>query len=84
MLRSRDAPASGRKIRILKAGSTRQDLRPNNNQMKENWKPFVGKTREKGGRLTNGDWTVGEGKRDHLVGQIQKRYGMPATKRNAR
>lgn len=48
----------------------------NSDQMKGNWKQFVGKAKEKWGRLTNDDWTVVEGKRDQLVGKIQERYGI--------
>ena len=36
----------------------------NTNQMKGNWKQFVGKAKENWGKLTDNDWTVVEGKRD--------------------
>ena len=45
-------------------------------QMMGNWKQFVGKAKEKWGRLTNNDWQMVEGKRDQLVGKIQERYGI--------
>ena len=48
----------------------------NSAQMKGNWKQFVGKAKEKWGRLTDDDWKVVEGKRDQLVGKIQERYGI--------
>jgi len=48
----------------------------NTDQMKGNWKQFVGKAKEQWGRLTNDDWQVVEGKRDQLVGRIQERYGI--------
>jgi len=48
----------------------------NTNQMKGNWKQFVGKAKENWGKLTDNDWTVVEGKRDQLVGKIQERYGI--------
>ena len=48
----------------------------NGDQMKGNWKQFVGKAKEKWGRLTNDDWQVVEGKRDQLVGKFQERYGI--------
>ena len=48
----------------------------NSDQIKGNWKQFVGRAKEKWGRLTNDDWTVVEGKRDQLVGKIQERYGI--------
>ena len=48
----------------------------NSDQIKGNWKQFVGKAKEKWGRLTDDDWKVVEGKRDQLVGKIQERYGI--------
>ena len=48
----------------------------NSDQIQGNWKQFVGKAKEKWGRLTDDDWKVVEGKRDQLVGKIQERYGI--------
>ena len=48
----------------------------NSDQLKGNWKQFVGKAKEKWGRFTDNDWKVVEGKRDQLVGKIQERYGI--------
>ena len=48
----------------------------NSDQIKGNWNQFVGKAKEKWGRLTDNDWKVVEGKRDQLVGKIQERYGI--------
>ena len=48
----------------------------NSDQLKENWKQFVGKAKKKWGRLTDNDWKVVEGKRDQLIGKIQERYGI--------
>jgi uncharacterized protein YjbJ (UPF0337 family) len=48
----------------------------NTDQMKGNWKQFVGKAKEKWGKLTDNDWQVVDGKRDQLVGRIQERYGI--------
>jgi len=48
----------------------------NSDQLKGNWKQFVGKAKEKWGKLTDDDWKVAEGKRDQLVGRIQERYGI--------
>jgi uncharacterized protein YjbJ (UPF0337 family) len=48
----------------------------NQDQIKGNWKQFVGKAKEKWGKLTDDDWKVVEGKRDQLVGKIQERYGI--------
>lgn len=40
-----------------------------------NWKQAKGKIREQWGELTDDDLDVVDGKRDQLVGAIQKRYG---------
>jgi len=52
----------------------------NSDQIKGNWKQFVGKAKEKWGRLTDDDWKVVGGKRDQLVGKIQEHYGLPEKK----
>jgi len=48
----------------------------NTDQIKGNWEQFVGKAKEKWGRLTDDDWKIVEGKRDQLIGRIQERYGI--------
>jgi uncharacterized protein YjbJ (UPF0337 family) len=48
----------------------------NTDQMKGNWKQFVGKAKEKWGKLTDNDWQIVDGKRDQLAGKIQERYGI--------
>jgi len=48
----------------------------NTDQMKGNWKQFVGKAKETWGKLTDNDWRIVEGTRDQLVGRIQERYGI--------
>ena len=45
-------------------------------QIAGDWKQFSGKIREKWGKLTDDDFTVIGGKRDQLLGAIQKRYGI--------
>ena len=40
-----------------------------------NWKAAKGQLREQWGKLTDDDLDVIAGKRDQLVGAIQKRYG---------
>lgn len=40
-----------------------------------NWNIFKGKVKEKWGKLTDDDIDVIRGKRDQLVGALQKRYG---------
>jgi uncharacterized protein YjbJ (UPF0337 family) len=41
-----------------------------------NWKQFKGKVREQWGKLTDDELDVVAGKRDQLLGLIQKRYGV--------
>ncbi|HVT92916.1 MAG TPA: CsbD family protein [Bryobacteraceae bacterium] len=41
-----------------------------------NWKQVRGKVKEKWGKLTDDDLDVIAGKRDQLVGHIQKAYGI--------
>jgi len=48
----------------------------NTDQMKRNWKQFVGKAKEKWGKLTDNDWQIVEGKRGQLVGRVYERYGI--------
>lgn len=45
-------------------------------QIAGNWKQAKGKVREQWGKLTDDELTRIEGKRDQLVGAIQKRYGI--------
>jgi uncharacterized protein YjbJ (UPF0337 family) len=47
----------------------------NANQLKGEWKQIRGKVAEQWGKLTDNDLTVIGGKRDQLVGLLQKRYG---------
>ncbi len=43
--------------------------------LKGNWKQFTGKVKQKWGKLTDDDLTAIGGKRDELVGRLQKHYG---------
>lgn len=45
------------------------------NISKGNWKILKGKVQQKWGKLTNDELDVLEGKREELVGLVQKRYG---------
>jgi len=45
-------------------------------QMEGNWKVFRGNVREQWGKLTDDDLDVIAGKRDQLVGRLQKAYGI--------
>ena len=47
----------------------------NTDTMKGAWKQFKGKVKEKWGDLTDDEIDKAEGKRDQLVGTIQKKYG---------
>lgn len=44
-------------------------------QFEGQWKSIKGKIKEKWGKLTDDDITQIQGKREHLVGFLQKRYG---------
>ena len=44
--------------------------------VKGQWKQFRGKVKEQWGELTDDDLDRIEGKRDQLLGAVQKRYGM--------
>jgi uncharacterized protein YjbJ (UPF0337 family) len=44
--------------------------------VKGDWKQFRGKVKEQWGKLTDDDLDRIEGKRDQLVGAVQKRYGV--------
>jgi uncharacterized protein YjbJ (UPF0337 family) len=45
-------------------------------QIEGNWKQVTGKVRETWGKLTDDDFEQIAGKRDQLIGTIQKRYGI--------
>jgi uncharacterized protein YjbJ (UPF0337 family) len=61
---------------LAKQCQLHKGVKMNADQIKGNWKQFIGKAKEKWGRLTDDDWKVVEGKRDQLVGKIQERYGI--------
>ncbi len=48
----------------------------NSDTISGNWKQFVGKAREKWGKLTDNDWEAIGGKKDQLVGKLQEHYGL--------
>ncbi|MBK8073861.1 MAG: CsbD family protein [Ramlibacter sp.] len=41
-----------------------------------NWKQLTGKVKEQWGKLTDNDLDIVAGRRDHLAGKIQERYGV--------
>ena len=45
-------------------------------QITGNWKQLKGTLREKWGKLTDDDVDVIAGRRDHLLGKLQERYGI--------
>lgn len=45
-------------------------------QIQGNWKSLMGKVREKWGDLTDDDVAVIDGKREQLLGSLERRYGM--------
>lgn len=47
----------------------------NKDTFKGNWNEFKGKIKEKWGKLTDDDITEINGKRDQLLGKLQKTYG---------
>ena len=48
----------------------------NKDQFQGQWKVIKGQIKEKFGKLTDDDLTMIAGKRDQLVGALQKRYGI--------
>jgi uncharacterized protein YjbJ (UPF0337 family) len=68
-LRSSQAP--GRERRFLEGSRTM-----NWDTVKGDWKQFRGKIKEQWGKLTDDDLDRIEGKRDQLLGAVQKRYGI--------
>lgn len=47
----------------------------NKDSFQGQWREIKGKVKEKWGRLTDDDLTAIDGKREQLVGAIQKKYG---------
>jgi uncharacterized protein YjbJ (UPF0337 family) len=45
-------------------------------QIEGKWKQSMGKVKEAWGKLTDDDLTAVNGKKAHLVGKIQERYGI--------
>ena len=45
-------------------------------QIEGKWKQFTGSARERWGKLTDDDCDKIAGKKEHLVGRIQERYGI--------
>lgn len=45
-------------------------------QIEGKWKQIKGSARAHWGKLTDDDWSQVTGKKEHLVGRIQERYGI--------
>jgi uncharacterized protein YjbJ (UPF0337 family) len=45
-------------------------------QIEGKWKQFVGAARGRWGKLTDSDWEMIAGRKEHLIGCIQERYGV--------
>lgn len=45
-------------------------------RIKGNWKQVKGQAKEQWGKLTDDDMDVVAGRREHLAGKIQERYGV--------
>jgi uncharacterized protein YjbJ (UPF0337 family) len=45
-------------------------------QIENQWKEFVGSARAHWSKLTDDDWQAMTGTKGHLIGRIQKRYGI--------
>jgi uncharacterized protein YjbJ (UPF0337 family) len=44
-------------------------------QIAGTWKEYQGKAKARWGEITDDEWTQVEGRRDELVGLLQRRYG---------
>jgi uncharacterized protein YjbJ (UPF0337 family) len=53
-----------------------KELLMNWDQIKGDWKKFGGKVKETWGKMTDDDIKVVAGKRDQLLGAIQRQYGI--------
>jgi uncharacterized protein YjbJ (UPF0337 family) len=53
-----------------------QEETMNQDRVEGNWLQFKGKLKEQWGKLTDDDLDVIAGKRDQLLGSIQKRHGI--------
>jgi uncharacterized protein YjbJ (UPF0337 family) len=68
--------AAGATARLPDVATPRRRIPMNKDRIEGNWKQVSGKIREKWGQLTDNDMTEIAGKREQLVGKIQKSYGL--------
>jgi len=59
----------------------RKEDEMNWDQVKGNWKQFRGQVKQQWGKLTDDDLTQINGKREELVGRLQKHYGYEKIRR---
>jgi uncharacterized protein YjbJ (UPF0337 family) len=59
-----------------RTSTTKQEADMNWEQAKGNWKQVKGKVKEQWGKLTDDELDEIEGRRDQLLGKIQKQYGI--------
>jgi uncharacterized protein YjbJ (UPF0337 family) len=57
-------------------GAAAGDILPSWQQIEGNWNQFAGQMRQQWGKLTDDDIAVIKGRRQELVGKLQKRYGI--------
>ena len=74
-MRSDSRPAARYQAKVLFARKQKEHIM-NWDTVKGEWKQFRGKIKEQWGKLTDDDLDRIEGKRDQLVGAVQKRYGV--------
>jgi uncharacterized protein YjbJ (UPF0337 family) len=53
----------------------RKDIQMNSDTLKGNWKELKGKVKQKWSKLNDDLLDQADGKKDEIVGQIQKAYG---------
>jgi uncharacterized protein YjbJ (UPF0337 family) len=69
-------PEPARSARVNNVGEGwKQEQFMNWDEIEGNWTQFKGKVRSQWGKLTDDDLDVVKGKRDELLGLLQKRYG---------
>jgi uncharacterized protein YjbJ (UPF0337 family) len=69
-------PAAQSRTGIHYVKTKNQENPMNWDQLEGKWKQYSGKVKEKWGKLTDDDLTIIHGRRDQLIGKIQKRYGI--------
>jgi uncharacterized protein YjbJ (UPF0337 family) len=71
-----NTPGQNLRSRIRRPEHRERSTTMNWDTVKGQWKQFRGQVKEKWGKLTDDDLDRIEGKRDQLLGAVQKRYGI--------